>query len=182
MLHSVTPDVDAKSFAPNYVGRWKFFGCRSCSGVVTVRMEHETNIVQKLFPEARTVAADLPERARAYLAQAIESLSAPSGAVMLAASAVDAMLKHLGYKKGSLYTRIDEAQKAGHITAEMAAWAHDVRLDANDQRHDDEAQPMPGQEDARRAVDFVDALGEFLFVLPARVKRGRAAVKPPTES
>jgi hypothetical protein len=54
----------------------------------------------------------------------------------------------------------------------MARWAHQVRLDANDQRHADEAAPLPGSKDARRVVDFALALAQFLFVLPAQVDQG----------
>jgi hypothetical protein len=54
---------------------------------------------------------------------------------MLAASAVDAMLKHKNYTVGSLKDRIDKAAKDHLITSEMAAWAHEIRLDANDERH-----------------------------------------------
>jgi hypothetical protein len=91
---------------------------------------------------------------------------------MLAASAVDAMLKEKSYKEGALYTRIEQAAKDGLITPDMAVWAHEVRLDANDQRHADEEATEPDQNDARRSLDFAMALAQFLFVLPARVKRG----------
>jgi hypothetical protein len=68
----------------------------------------------------------------------------------------------------------------------MAAWAHEIRLDANDQRHADEAAPMATQEDADKVIQFAEALGQFLYVLPALVTRGRkqppqaapAAAKP----
>jgi hypothetical protein len=92
---------------------------------------------------------------------------------MLAASAIDAMLKAKGLKNGTLYTRIDEASKTHLITADMSAWAHEVRLDANDQRHADETAPLPDSHDAERSIEFAQALGEVLFVLPARVARGR---------
>ena len=62
----------------------------------------------------------------------------------------------------------------GHlITKDMAAWAHDVRLDANDQRHADDDAPLPDGAQAEKVVEFAKALGTFLFVLPARVERGR---------
>ena len=93
---------------------------------------------------------------------------------MLAASAVDAMLKEKGLKNGSLYNRIDEAQKSHLITSEMAAWAHEVRLDANDQRHADEDAPLPTSAEAEKTIEFTKALAQFLFVLPASVTRGRA--------
>jgi len=91
---------------------------------------------------------------------------------MLAASAVDAMLRIKGYVEGSLYARIENAAANHLITAEMARWAHDVRLDANDQRHADESASLPTADDAIRAIDFATALAEFMFVLPNRVQRG----------
>ena len=93
---------------------------------------------------------------------------------MLAASAVDSMLKLKSYKEGNLYARIELAAKEHLITADMAKWAHDVRLDANDQRHADDSAPLPSVEDAKRCVDFAQALAQFIFVLPARVQRGIA--------
>lgn len=93
---------------------------------------------------------------------------------MLTASSVDAMLKAKGYTEGSLYSRIDKAAADHLITADMAHWAHAVRLDANDQRHADEAADLPSEVDARRCIDFASALGQFLFTLPARVKKGLA--------
>ena len=91
---------------------------------------------------------------------------------MLAASAVDAMLKDKGYNEGSLYSRINEAKDDHLITEGMAAWAHNIRLDANDQRHADQGAGLPKQEDASRCLEFAQALGQFLYVLPARVERG----------
>ena len=133
-----------------------------------------SQVVTEYHPRAREVDAALPERARAYLQQALNSLHAPAGAIMLAASSVDSMLKTKGYKEGNLYSRIDKAAADHVITTEMATWAHQVRLDANDQRHADEGVPLPTVEDARRCLDFASALGVFMFVLPAQVQRGLA--------
>lgn len=125
------------------------------------------------YPKLTTVDEAVPDRARQFLTQAINSLHSPAGAVMPTASAVDAMLKAKGYNEGSLYSRIDQAADKHLITAEMKTWAHEIRLDANDQRHADEGAPLPNEADARKAVEFAQALAQFLFVLPARVKRGR---------
>lgn len=130
--------------------------------------------VLEVWPAPQTVHDSIPQRARTFLQQAISSIAAPSGAVMLAASAVDAMLKDKGLKEGNLYTRIGKASAEHLITAEMAEWAHEVRLDANDQRHADEEGPMPDEADARKSIEFTLALAQFLFVLPARVADGRA--------
>ena len=93
---------------------------------------------------------------------------------MLAASAVDAMLKAKDYTEGSLYSRINSARDDHLITPEMAEWAHEVRLDANDPRHADETKPIPDTADATRVIEFTQALAQFIFVLPDRVTRGRA--------
>lgn len=97
---------------------------------------------------------------------------------MLAASAVDAMLKLKKLTKGSLYVRIDKAAKKNLITPDMADWAHDIRLDANEPRHADQNATPPTLDDAQRVVTFAETLAEILFVLPERVKRGRRP--PPT--
>ncbi len=76
------------------------------------------------------------------------------------------------YSSGSLYGRIERAVADNLITSELAKWAHDVRLDANDERHADESAIMPTEDDANRTIDFVAAFAEYLFVLPAKVKRG----------
>lgn len=54
----------------------------------------------------------------------------------------------------------------------MGVWAHHVRLEANNQRHADKSVPPPTTEDAEQSLEFAEALGEFLCVLPKRVKRG----------
>ena len=55
----------------------------------------------------------------------------------------------------------------------MRAWAHEIRLDSNDPRHADESFEGFAKNDAERAIDFASALGEYLFVLPERVRRWR---------
>lgn len=49
--------------------------------------------VTEIYPAPIQVDEALPPTAKEYLTQAINSLHAPAGSVMLCASAVDAMLK-----------------------------------------------------------------------------------------
>jgi hypothetical protein len=138
-------------------------------------------------PGVGTVDEQLPKRAADYLKQANDSAHvAPAGAIILAASAIDSMLKEKGYKKGSLYARIDQSAKDHIITSDMAQWAHEVRLEANDERHADENAALPTTEEAKRCVEFAAALGAILFTLPARIQRGiqqaKAAAQTPTPS
>lgn len=145
--------------------------CRSNDSIVNV---------ERLFPSGITVADELPERARNYLSQAKSSLNAPDGCVMLAGSAVDAMLKEKGLTEGSVYTRIDEAVTQNILTQEMADWAHEVRLGSNRPRHADQDHPHMTLDEAKQALEFSEMLGHILFVLPARVAEGRASVTAET--
>lgn len=129
--------------------------------------------VQEMFPQNDPVHEAIPEPARTYLIQAIESRHAPAGCVMLCSSTVEAMLKSKNYTEGILRDRIDKAARDHMITSEMALWAHDIRLAANNPRHADKVEPLPTEEEARKCVDFALALAEYLFVLPSRVSRGR---------
>ncbi|MGJ3256971.1 MAG: DUF4145 domain-containing protein [Alcanivorax sp.] len=164
--------LDTKNAEKTKKMTWGVYICKRCGGVVTALAEKMGSEVISYFPAAPEVDEALPERAKVYLYQAFQSIHAPAGAVMLVASAVDAMLKEKGLVSGSLYSRIDLAERDGIITKDMAVWAHEVRLDANDQRHADQDAPLPTLEDAKRAIDFAAAIGQFLFVLPARIKKG----------
>lgn len=153
---------------------WGIYVCQRCGGVTTAsaREDNQTRkmVINEFFPSAVKVEDCLPERAKAYLEQAIDSQHAPAGAIMLAASSIDSMLKNKGYINGNLYSRIDKAAKDHLITLEMATWAHEVRLEANDQRHADEEPELPDSKAAKKVIDF--ALSQFLYVLPSKVEKG----------
>lgn len=151
---------------------WKVYKCISCGGLVTAASKQEQGPITEYYPSGVVIDESIPGAAGEYLQQAIDTIHAPAGSVMLSASSVDAMLKAKGYKDGSLYSRINAAVKDHLITKEMAQWAHDIRLDANDQRHADEQANLPINADAKKCVDFTIAIAQFLFVLPARVQRG----------
>lgn len=89
------------------------------------------------------------------------------------------MLKAKNYTEGNLYSRIDLAVADHLITKEMGVWAHQIRLEANDQRHADEKADLPTRQDAERCIDFAFALAQFLFVLPSRVQKGLTVSAPP---
>ncbi len=151
---------------------WKTYACARCGGVVLASASHDGGQIGEMYPKPSHADGVIPDVARKYLQQAMDSLHAPAGSVILCASSVDAMLKAKEYKKGTLNQRIDDAAANHLITEDMAKWAHQVRLDANDPRHADEISPLPSEDDAKRSVEFTIALGEFLFVLPSKVKRG----------
>jgi hypothetical protein len=130
--------------------------------------------IEAIYPSAKGIDPSVSDsRIRHHLSEALTTLHAPSACIVSCASAVDAMLKVKSYKMGGLYTRINQAKDAHLITEEMAAWAHDIRLDANDERHSDDEAPIPTLQDAQKCLDFAFALAEYLFVLPSKVERGR---------
>jgi Domain of unknown function (DUF4145) len=164
--------VQTNNFSEDNQRFWKTYKCLRCGGLVIASSKEERGEVTELYPAPIIFDEAIPQRARTFLEQAVNSLHAPAGSVMLSASAVDAMLKAKGYSSGSLYSRIDQAKKDNLITEEMGRWAHAVRLDANEQRHADLARELPTSSEAQRSIDFVLALGHLLFVLPQRVARG----------
>jgi hypothetical protein len=152
---------------------WATFVGQSCGGVVLAEIETQGRMISRLWPDVESVSTTVPDRARQFLEQAIACLHSPAGAVMLVASSIDAMLKAKKLSTGSLYDRIEKAVVDHLITEETGAWAHDIRLDANDQRHADDLVPLPNATDAKKVIAFAQALAQFLFVLPAMVERGR---------
>ena len=169
---------------------WAIYKCESCANIVAaksrteghrvIRNDHTLFVsgelvklaVEEIIPRTASYSSSIPGRPLTFLTQARDCLHSPAGSVMLSASAVDAMLKHKGLIEGTLNTRIDEAVKQHLITEDMGKWAHQIRLDANDQRHADMNAPLPEQKDAELCLEFAAALAESLFVLPARVSRG----------
>ena len=173
-----------KLYESKYSSHWHFTGkCSKCrrhilfygngaKGGDGTKLE-----VVQMWPSLPSASEDLPVNARRFLQQALESKHAPDGAIMLAASAIDAMLKEKGYKTGSLYSRIESAANKGVLTPEMRDWAHEIRLSANEPRHADDDFNGATAEDADQVIEFANALGEYLFVLPTRVQKWKEAAQ-----
>ncbi len=156
--------------------RWSVYSCTTCGQLMMAKGQPDVGVsnplIVEVIPAPKTPHGDLPTVAREFLKQAYETIHAPDAAAVMAGSAVDAMLKELGFEKGSLYDRIDEAV-AGHVLTEaMGDWAHEVRLGSNRPRHADKEKPHVTKQEAEQSVEFAEALGNFLFVLTSKIKRG----------
>lgn len=161
--------------------KWATYRCTRCGGVTLAKgvadeSNDEPGIVE-VFPKNEQAHEDIPEPARTFLQEAVDTLGSPNASTVMSGSAVDAMLKELGLEEGSVYMRINEAVKRHVITASMGEWAHSVRLEANRPRHADKKAPTVSLEEAKQAVEFAKALAYFLFVLTSRVARGTEAAK-----
>ena len=177
MLAECRLDLPVKAHA-----EWRVFQCSACGGIVSCKWVLDVNgrpIGDAIaFPRPRVVSDAIPAPAKRYLEQAQRTLGdSHDAAVMVAASAVDAMLKAKGHGDGHLHSRIDAAIDAGLLTKDMGSWAHAVRHVSNDPRHADEDNPHVTMDDARLMVDFVEALGQVLFVLPRRAKEAIESAK-----
>ncbi len=64
----------------------------------------------------------------------------------------------------------------------MEKWAHQIRLEANDSRHQENKTGYSTKEEAERTLEFATILAEILFVIPARVTRGIGNTKPEEEN
>src|SRR4051812_46354699 len=82
--------------------KWRLYVCSRCGlPVVGGCSQHEEVIRTSLvFPKPEQLEAGMPPKAQSFLAQALECVHAPSGSIMLCASAVDSMLKEKGMKAG----------------------------------------------------------------------------------
>jgi len=181
-----------KPSSPLFGRYWAAYQCTTCSDVILVQCElsSRTSVgsafsnnqkVEAIYPPTKTVDSTLPETARRYLSQALETLHAPDAAAVMAASAVDAMLKDKGLIEGSLYTRIDAAVKAHTLTEGMGRWAHAVRLEANNVRHADGENPHVTETQARQVVEFATALGDFLYALTSKIDAGVRSASTPAK-
>jgi hypothetical protein len=147
--------------------------CSFCTRLVLMAAYFNASgraIVTETFPENVKSSPHIPDKARNYLEQALATVHAPDGSVMLAASSVDAMLKEKGFVDGDLYPRIEKAFADGILTSEMRDWSHEIRLSANLTRHADVAFTGMSESDALQCIEFAKALAQYLFVLPANVR------------
>ncbi|MBE1527413.1 hypothetical protein GGC65_001869 [Sphingopyxis sp. OAS728] len=138
--------------------------------------------IRDIYPSVETASEQLPEKPKKFFQQALESRHAPDGALMLAASAIDSMLKDKGYKDGSLFSRIELASNDGLLTKEMRDWAHEIRLSANEPRHADDDYDGATVQDVDQIIEFVKALTEYLYVLPSKVSKWKGAAQPSSQS
>ena len=73
---------------------------------------------------------------------------------------------------GKLKARIDKAANQHGLTADLAEWAHQIRLDGNEAAHEEESF---SREDAERLQTFTELVFRYLFTLPGMLEQARRA-------
>ena len=171
-LATLVSSTPTKSDDGRFTRQWKVYYCKRCGGAILTGRPENLNNINEIYPSSTSLDNSIPLKVKAFLQQALDTIHAPAASIMVCCSAVDEMLKVKGYTEGKIYPRINKAAADHLLTDDMAKWAHQVRLDANDQRHADAEAELPTTTDAERTVTFALALGEFLFVLPSKITRG----------
>lgn len=109
-------EFDTNSANRNNHRKWVTYACQSCGGAIIGSRTLQNATAHEIFPTPKIVDESIPDRAKQYLSQSLETIHAPAGSIMLSASSIDSMLKEKGYKEESLYSRIEKAAKDHLIT------------------------------------------------------------------
>ncbi|MDN4148716.1 DUF4145 domain-containing protein [Pseudomonas tohonis] len=113
----------------------------------------------------------VPERIGRYFVEAKDNLSRGNyeTCILLCGKTLDLATRDMD-QSWRLDKRIKKLADDGKITAEMAAWAEEIRIDRNDAVHDDVDFE---QSDAIEIIGFIEAFLNYLYTLPALVHARR---------
>ncbi|WP_211277327.1 DUF4145 domain-containing protein [Erythrobacter donghaensis] len=137
-------------------------------------IENLTIMLGRQWPEAPNGAApkDTPENVAKFFCQGTSSLEIGNfdAAGMMFRKSLETATKILDPNLAGkpLFKRIDNLASAGKLTADMAEWAHEVRLGGNDAAHEDEPFSLESAEDLK---NFVENFLTYAFTLPSVVRR-----------
>lgn len=128
----------------------------------------------KIYPEPRLPDDSplYPEKIRAIFTELQEDVQLGRTAPRIIAgcrSILEVALRALGYEKGNLLARIEQARQDGILTESMKNWAHRVRIEGNEAVHELEASDAQ----AKEFVAFLRLFLEVTFVLPERIKENQ---------
>lgn len=167
---SQTSSFETESEDKQTLRFWGIYICHHCGGVITASSNAENGHIHEMFPNDIAFEDYIPPEAKAFLKQAVDSLHAPCGAILLAARAIDIMIADKGLKRGKLYTRLKSAAENNFISEEMASWGQEVQLDPIFRLDAKSDSKLPDEKDARNTVNFALALAECLFLQPIEMQ------------
>lgn len=115
--------------------------------------------------------ADVPERIGKFFIEAQENLVGGKfeTCILLCGKVLDIATKGLD-QTWSLERRLKKLATDGKITADMADWAEEIRLDRNEAAHADEDFD---KDDASEIMGFTQAFLNYVYTLPALVEDRR---------
>lgn len=149
-------------------------------GTISWRGVHWWPVVDGIGP-----VDDVPESVRSALAEAARCLwaRAPRAAAVMLRRTVEAIVSDRGSDKARaksrLWEQLDQMAKDGALDATMAEWAKEVRLAGNAGGHFDPLDAV-SEDEADDLMRLCRGLIDFLYVMPAKVRRARRGGGPPT--
>ncbi len=128
----------------------------------------------RTIPEPETVEApaDCPSRIANAYKQAVVNLAQGhyETCVILCGRALDLATKEMD-PTWKLEKRLKKLSADNRITANMADWAHEIRLDRNIAAHEEHDF---SRESAEEILGFTEAFLNYVYTLPALIERRRA--------
>lgn len=135
--------------------------------------------IVEFYPEHNTPSAPygVPDRVAKFFVEAKENLMRGKfeTSVGLSRKVIDLATHHLGVSAdisvNNLSSRINRLKEKNMLTADMADWAHIVRLDGNESVHTDEEFT---EQEAKEILDFTETFLLYSFTLPSMVLSRRS--------
>ncbi len=135
--------------------------------------------VRNIYPKVSSIEAPLatPERIAKFFIEAQENFNRGNfeTSVGLARKVIDLATHHLGVSAdisvNNLSARINRLRDNNMLTADMADWAHIVRLDGNESVHTDEEFT---EQETKEILDFTETFLLYSFTLPSMVLSRRS--------
>jgi len=131
--------------------------------------------IKILYPTVRTEASnDYPEEVRDNLTESIRSFSGNNykASVIMARSALQSAMREMSANGKNLYEEIEDLASKHLIPIALSSWAHEIRDGGNLVAH-----PEPGKkvqrEDAAELLALTESILEYMYLIPADVKRRR---------
>lgn len=128
-----------------------------------------------LFPsEGRQLIQGLPDAVNRAYEQAARSFAVGlyEPATLMCRKALEAVCALKGANGRSLYERLAQLERLSIIDARLLAWAHEIRLVANDAAHDADTEVT--KDDGRDVLDLTEAILLYVFSLTTRFDKFRA--------
>jgi len=124
--------------------------------------------VEQLFPpDTKFDISGVPSSVSKRYQEAARCLATGSfeASVVMCRKALDAVCHEFGQKKGTLAGRLAALRDTGTIEGRLFNWADGLRLVGNEGAHELDDDLVTTQEDAQDALQFLEALMSYLFVL-----------------
>lgn len=156
--------------------------CVNCGGAVYAIEGRGPAGFEIIYPTVRdTAPEDYPVQVSENFTEALRSLNSSNfkAAVMMCRSAMQAATRSLDAQGKDLKAEIDNLADRHLIPESLRDWAHEIRDGGNLAAH-----PEPGKRvektDAQELMALAESIFEYLFVIPAQVKKRRERVAEAT--